>query len=119
MPPLSHHELCFGCGLANLFGLHLELERRDDGWVAGRLFVKQDLQGPDGRSHPGVLAAALLEAMSLAGDAIPGELELSLLGSAPVGGWVRVEASPDGSRAAAFSGENAGRPALARARARA
>ncbi len=27
---LVHHELCFGCGRANLFGLHLDLERQDD-----------------------------------------------------------------------------------------
>ena len=39
---LSHHDLCFGCGQANLFGLQLELERTDEG-VAGRFFVKQDL----------------------------------------------------------------------------
>lgn len=61
-----------------MFGLHLELERTEDGGVTGRLFVKQDLQGPDGRSHPGVVAAALIEAMSLAGDGMPGALELDL-----------------------------------------
>jgi hypothetical protein len=112
---LSHHELCFGCGLANVFGLHLELERGADGAVAGRMFVKQDLQGPDGRSHPGVLAAALLEAMSLAGEADPGDVELSLRGTVPVGGWVRVES--DGQSAVAYEEPETGRP-IAEARAR-
>jgi hypothetical protein len=115
--PVAHHELCFGCGLANVFGLHLELERRDDGGVVGRLFVKQDLQGPDGRSHPGVLAAALLEAMSLAGEGMPGEVALAFGGTAPVGGWVRVEADAGGARAAAYEGDETGKP-LAEARAR-
>ena len=52
---LAHHDLCFGCGLANVFGLQIELERRDDGSVAGRFFVKQDHQGPPGcaRWHRG------------------------------------------------------------------
>jgi hypothetical protein len=38
----AHHDLCFGCGLANVFGLHLELERAAGagGGVAGRFFVK-------------------------------------------------------------------------------
>ena len=60
-----HHELCFGCGQQNLFGLQLELERRPEGGVAGRFFVKQDHQGPPGYAHGGVIATALDEAMSL------------------------------------------------------
>ena len=46
-----HHELCFGCGQQNPFGLQLELERRPEGGVAGRFFVKQDHQGPPGYAH--------------------------------------------------------------------
>src|SRR4051794_7815661 len=61
---ITHHELCFGCGLANLFGLQLELEPSDGG-VAGRFFVKQDHQGPPGFAHGGVIATALDEAMAL------------------------------------------------------
>ena len=48
MSPERHHDLCFGCGLANVFGLHLELERTGGGGLSGRFFVKQDHQGPDG-----------------------------------------------------------------------
>jgi acyl-coenzyme A thioesterase PaaI-like protein len=94
---LVHHDLCFGCGQANLFGLQLELERRPGGGVAGRFFVKQDHQGPPGYVHGGVLATALDEAMALLLHAdeifaLTGRLEVDLLAPAPVGTFVRVEA---------------------------
>ncbi|MGZ4202598.1 MAG: PaaI family thioesterase [Thermoleophilaceae bacterium] len=93
---LSHHELCFGCGTANLFGLQLELEPEGDG-VAGRFFVKQDHQGPPGFAHGGVLSAALDEAMSIAvwslgTRALTRQLEIELLAPVPVGVFVQVEA---------------------------
>ena len=96
-PPLRHHELCFGCGQANLFGLQLEVAAREDGTVAGRFFVKQDHQGPPGYAHGGVIAAALDEAMSLVLHeqgtyALTGRLEVSLEAPAPVGSFVDVEA---------------------------
>ena len=92
---LAHHELCFGCGSANLFGLQMELEADGDG-VAGRFFVKQDHQGVAG-AHPGVLASALEEAMALAlhargVHARARRLEVELLGDAPVGVFLQVEA---------------------------
>ena len=44
--PLVHHELCFGCGRANPFGLMFEIEVTAAGSVeAGRCFIKQDHQG--------------------------------------------------------------------------
>jgi acyl-coenzyme A thioesterase PaaI-like protein len=94
---LSHHDLCFGCGQANLFGLQLELERADDG-VAGRFFVKQDHQGPPGYAHGGVLATALDEAMALllhdeGTRALTARLEVDLRAPAPVGSYVEVTAS--------------------------
>jgi acyl-coenzyme A thioesterase PaaI-like protein len=90
---LVHHELCFGCGQQNLFGLQLELERRADGGVAGRFFVKQDHQGASGHAHDGVIAAALAEAISLAAGAVRSErLELDFHASAPLGAFVHVEA---------------------------
>ena len=66
---IAHHEFCFGCGQANLFGLQLELDARDDGSVAGRFFVKQDHQGPPGYAHGGVLATALDEAKKVSFNA--------------------------------------------------
>ena len=94
---LIHHDLCFGCGQANLFGLQLEMERRSDGGVEGRFFVKQDHQGPPGFVHGGVLATALDEAMALllyadGTFALTGRLEVDLRAPAPVGMFVHVKA---------------------------
>ena len=89
---LSNHDLCFGCGQANLFGLQLELSQTADG-VEGRFFVKQDHQGPPGFAHAGVLTAALEEAMALAAGGRPTRLSIELLAPAPVGVFVRVTAS--------------------------
>jgi acyl-coenzyme A thioesterase PaaI-like protein len=101
---LLHHDLCFGCGPANLFGLQLELEPSSDGGVDGRFFVKQDHQGPPGFAHGGVIAAALDEAMALvllaeSTSALTARLEVDLLAPAPVGTFVRVEAGLEESDA--------------------
>jgi acyl-coenzyme A thioesterase PaaI-like protein len=96
--PLVHHELCFGCGRANLFGLLAELEPAGDGRVAGRCFIKQDHQGArPGSAHDGVLAAALIEAMSLAhgGHARMRALEVRFETPTPVGSFVELSASGD------------------------
>jgi len=92
---LVHHELCFGCGRVNLFGLLLELEPADPDAVAGRGFLKQDHQGADrGRAHEGVVATALLEAMALACgvEARPVSFEITVSEPAPVGAFVDIEA---------------------------
>jgi hypothetical protein len=96
-----HHELCFGCGQANLFGLQLELTRDESGDVSGRFFVKQDHQGPDGAAHPGVLAAALTEALSAHGPV--SSFTMSLFAPAPVGTYVLVRSS---GTSATASGED-------------
>jgi acyl-coenzyme A thioesterase PaaI-like protein len=92
---LVHHELCFGCGRVNLFGLLLELEPAGPDAVRGRGFLKQDHQGADrGAAHDGVVAAVLSEAMALAcgPDAHATHLEMTLSTAAPVGTFVEVEA---------------------------
>ena len=93
---LVHHDLCFGCGQTNLFGLLLEVERVDPDRVAGRCFIKQDHQGPDRTAaHQGVIAAALCEAMAFACGprvrAIAFSVELTA-DDAPVGAFLDVEA---------------------------
>jgi acyl-coenzyme A thioesterase PaaI-like protein len=93
---IVHHELCFGCGQANLFGLQLEATRSEEG-VEGRFFVKQDHQGPPGYAHGGVIATALDEAMALllfdrGTFALTGRLEVDLVAPAPVGTFVRLTA---------------------------
>jgi acyl-coenzyme A thioesterase PaaI-like protein len=105
---LTHHDLCFGCGQANLFGLQLELERRPEGGVAGRFFVKQDHQGQPGYAHGGVLAAALDEAMSLLlhGQgtlALTRDLAVDLRASAPVGTFVEIEADVERAEEGRFT----------------
>ncbi|HUA04276.1 MAG TPA: hypothetical protein VMB27_10260 [Solirubrobacteraceae bacterium] len=97
--PLVHHELCFGCGRTNLFGLLLEVEEVAPGAVAGRCFIKQDHQGADrGRAHEGVVGAALAEAMELACglDARAVSFEVSVESPAPVGVFVEVAARVEG-----------------------
>jgi acyl-coenzyme A thioesterase PaaI-like protein len=96
---IVHHDLCFGCGVTNLFGLQMELDPAADG-VSGRFFVKQDHQGSQDAAHSGVVAAALDEAMSLAVHAEgiaagPRQLSVRLEAPAPVGAFVRVEARID------------------------
>jgi hypothetical protein len=86
---MSHHDLCFGCGQANLFGLQME---------GGRFFVKQDHQGSDGSAHPGIVATALLEAMLLAGGDVSGVV-LAFEAPAPVGEFVEIEATASGATA--------------------
>jgi acyl-coenzyme A thioesterase PaaI-like protein len=120
--PLRHHELCFGCGRTNLFGLLLEVEEVAPGAVAGRCFIKQDHQGADGgRAHEGVVAAALAEAMALACgvDARAVSFEVSL--AAPVGAYVEVAArveSRDGQVANASATASADRRVVAKAQGR-
>ena len=100
--PLIHHELCFGCGRANLFGLLAELEPAGEDRVAGRCFIKQDHQGPEpGFAHPGVVVTALVEAIVLAGGNELKRLEIEFESLAPVGGFLELEASPEAASAKA------------------
>jgi acyl-coenzyme A thioesterase PaaI-like protein len=96
--PLVHHELCFGCGRTNLFGLLLEADPAGPGAVAGRCFIKQDHQGAErGIAHPGIVAAALSEAMAFACGprATAQALEVRLVAPAPVGAFLDIEAQAD------------------------
>jgi hypothetical protein len=94
---LVHHDLCFGCGQTNLFGLMVVADRSDGETVTGRCFIKQDHQGADRTAaHEGVLASALCEAMSLAcGPGARAEsLEIELIGAAAIGTFVELIATP-------------------------
>ena len=105
---LRHQEVCFGCGRANLFGLLLELQETAPGVLSGRCFIKQDHQGPiPGHAHPGILATALIEAMTLAAGAEfrLEEVVLELEAQASVGTFLTLRAELDSTtvRAAASS----------------
>jgi acyl-coenzyme A thioesterase PaaI-like protein len=129
---VTHHELCFGCGIANLFGLQMEVESAAEGEVSGRFFLKQDHQGPPGYAHGGVIACALDEAMALCVRAAIGEgateltgrLEVDFRAPAPVGTFVRVAARIDQrgpgalDLSASARGVGGERPLIAEARAR-
>ncbi len=121
---LVHHELCFGCGRTNLFGLLLEVEEVTPGAVAGRCFIKQDHQGADrGRAHDGIIASALAEAMALACslDARAAGFEVWFQAPAPVGAFVEVSArveGRDGSIANASATATADQRIVAQARGR-
>jgi acyl-coenzyme A thioesterase PaaI-like protein len=102
---LVHHELCFGCGRTNLFGLLMEIEPLGPGRVRGRGFIKQDHQGADrGSAHEGVIVAALSEVMAMAAglDARAARVELELIASAPVGSFLDVEAQMGSQSAGAI-----------------
>jgi acyl-coenzyme A thioesterase PaaI-like protein len=115
---LAHHDLCFGCGQTNLFGLLLEVERVDERRVAGRCFIKQDHQGPDRRfAHQGVIAAVLCEAMALACGPRARAVALSVqltADDAPVGAFLDVEATvgrrADHENSATATATSEGRP---------
>ena len=97
--PLIHHELCFGCGRTNLFGLLLEAEQTGTGDVAGRAFIKQDHQGwTPGSAHPGIVATALAETMAFAvgPDATLKELTIESGAPAAVGAFLELEAHVEG-----------------------
>lgn len=92
----EHHDGCFGCGQANLFGLHLE---------NGRFFVKQDHQGARGFAHRGVIASALIEV--LGGERV----EVEFYADVPVGVFVDVGAD-GGSAEARVDGNLVARAAV-------
>ncbi|GAC1322544.1 MAG: hypothetical protein NVSMB25_17820 [Thermoleophilaceae bacterium] len=94
---ITHHDLCFGCGIANLFGLQMEVEAIGEAAVAGRFFIKQDHQGPPGFAHGGIITSALDEAMALlvhgrGVHALTRRLEIDLLGPVPIGTFALVSA---------------------------
>ncbi len=102
--PLVHHELCFGCGRSNLFGLLLELERTTPETVAGRCFIKQDHQGAGrGFAHEGIVATALSEAMAFACGPSARARRVRVEFSAPVavGRFLDVQADAHGPDASA------------------
>jgi acyl-coenzyme A thioesterase PaaI-like protein len=111
---LVHHELCFGCGRTNLFGLLMDVEPAGPGEVRGRGFIKQDHQGPSpGSAHEGIVMAALCDVMALACGARSraSRLELRLEAPVPIGSFLDVraragEVSADGIAATATASVN-------------
>src|SRR5579859_7461338 len=71
----------------------MELERVGGGVVRGRGFVKQDHQGPvAGTAHPGIVTAALSEAIAFVAGAEIHTLQMQLTAPVPIGTFIEVEA---------------------------
>lgn len=68
LTPLAHaaQNRCFGCGVANPIGLHLEFLLADDGRVVCLAEVPDTFEGPPGYAHGGIIATLLDETMSKA-----------------------------------------------------
>lgn len=66
--PLAHtaQNRCFGCGPANLAGLHLEFIISEDGSVVCEVSIADTFEGPRGFVHGGIIATLLDETMSKA-----------------------------------------------------
>lgn len=62
---VQHHELCFGCGNSNLFGLHIEADTSGEKGLAAEFVVRDEHTGASGYAHTGVLSGALYEVMAL------------------------------------------------------
>jgi len=68
LTPLPHtaQNRCFGCGVANPIGLHLEFFLAQDGRVVCMAQVADTFEGPQGLLHGGIIATLLDEIMSKA-----------------------------------------------------
>jgi len=60
LQPNSRH--CFGCGIANPFGLHLRFFEVEPGHVTAEITVPDNYQGYPGVVHGGIVATMLDEA---------------------------------------------------------
>lgn len=68
LTPLAHtaQNRCFGCGLANPAGLHLDFMLAKDGTVVCVASIPDTFEGPRGFLHGGIIATLVDEAMSKA-----------------------------------------------------
>lgn len=98
LTPLSHssQNRCFGCGVANPTGLHLEFFLGEDGAAVALPTVGDQFEGPAGLVHGGVIATLLDEAMSKAVRAtgvvsVTRKMEIEYLRPVPSGTPIRIE----------------------------
>jgi len=98
LTPLDHsaQNRCFGCGVANPVGLHLDFFLAEDGSVVGFPAVSDLYEGPKGYVHGGIIATLLDEAMSKAVRAhgyiaMTRQMEVDYLRPVPSGTAHRME----------------------------
>lgn len=98
LTPLPHtaQNRCFGCGVANDGGLHLEFFLAEDGSVVSLPTVADRFEGPTGFLHGGIIATLLDETMSKAVrarglTAMTRQMEVDYLRPVPSGAALRME----------------------------
>jgi uncharacterized protein (TIGR00369 family) len=98
LKPFVHaaNNRCFGCGPANLTGLHLEFMLAEDGSVVCITAVPDRFEGPVHYLHGGIIATLLDEAMSKAvrasgRTAMTRQMEVDYLRPVPSGEDLRIE----------------------------
>lgn len=98
LTPFTHAagNRCFGCGSANLTGLHLEFLLAQDGSVVSLPIVSRQFEGHPGYLHGGIIATLLDEAMSKAVRArgtssMTRRMEVEYLRPVPSGAQLRLE----------------------------
>ena len=98
LTPLAHaaQNRCFGCGLANPIGLHLDFLLAEDSSVVCHASVPDTFEGPPGYAHGGIIATLLDESMSKAVRAhgvvaMTRKMEIDYLRPVPSGAPIRIE----------------------------
>jgi uncharacterized protein (TIGR00369 family) len=98
LTPLPHtaQNRCFGCGEANLSGLHLKFLLAKDGTAVCLATVANTFEGPPGLLHGGIIATLLDETMSKVVrarglTAMTRQMEIEYLRPVPSGASVRIE----------------------------
>jgi uncharacterized protein (TIGR00369 family) len=98
LTPMAHgaQNRCFGCGVANPAGLHLEFLLAEDGSVVCLATIPDNFEGPPGYLHGGIIATLLDEAMSKAVRAqgmiaMTRQLEVDYVRPVPSGAPIRME----------------------------
>ena len=98
LTPFAHaaQNRCFGCGLANPAGLHLEFLRAEDGTMVCPTTIPGTFDGHPGYLHGGIIATLLDETMSkavraLGVSAMTRQLETEYLRPVPSDAAIRLE----------------------------
>jgi uncharacterized protein (TIGR00369 family) len=98
LTPMAHtaQNRCFGCGAANLGGLHLEFMLAEDGTVVCSATLPDRFEGPAGYLHGGIIATLLDETMSKAVrakglTAMTRHMEVDYRRPVPSGAPIRME----------------------------
>lgn len=98
LTPMAHaaQNRCFGCGLANPTGLHLEFMLAEDHSVVCHIHVPDTFEGPVGYVHGGIIATLLDETMSKSVrargiTAMTRHMEIDYLRPIPSGAAIRLE----------------------------